>query len=46
VAEAIREDPSIYPTDEVFERLSIDRSWSQEQMREVSRAWARIKAGE
>lgn len=46
VAEAIREDPSICPTDEVFWRLSIDRAWSQEQMREVGRAWARIKAGE
>jgi|APFre7841882724_1041349.scaffolds.fasta_scaffold05505_5 putrescine transport system substrate-binding protein len=46
VAEAIREDPSIYPTDEVFKRLTIDRSWSPEQMREIGRAWNRIKAGE
>jgi len=46
VTEAIRNDPAIYPTEEVFKRLSIDRAWSQEQMREVSRAWARIKAGE
>jgi len=45
VAEAIRDDPSIYPTDEVFKRLTIDRSWSPEQMREISRAWNRIKAG-
>jgi len=46
VAEAIREDPSIYPTDEVFKRLTIDRSWSQKQMREIGRAWNRNKAGE
>jgi len=46
LAEAIREDPSIYPTDVVFKRLSIDRAWSAEQMREVSRAWTRIKAEE
>jgi hypothetical protein len=37
------EDPSIYPTDEVFKRLTIDRSWPQEQMREIGRAWSRIK---
>jgi len=46
VAAAIREDPSIYPTDEVFKRLTIDRSWSPEQMREIGRAWNRVKAGE
>jgi hypothetical protein len=45
-AEAIRDDPSIYPTDEVFKRLTIDWSWSPEQMREIGRAWNRIKAGE
>ena len=44
VTEEIRQDPSIYPTDEVFKRLTIDRSWSQEQMREIARAWNRIKA--
>jgi putrescine transport system substrate-binding protein len=46
VAAAIRKDPSIYPTDEVFQRLTIDRAWSPEQMREIGRAWNRIKAGE
>jgi len=46
VAEAIRNDPSIYPTEEVLKRLSIDRSWSPEQMREIGRAWNRIKTGE
>jgi putrescine transport system substrate-binding protein len=46
VAGAIRNDPSIYPTDEVFKRLSVDRPWSSEQMREIGRAWTRIKTGE
>jgi len=46
VAERIRNDPSIYPSEEVMKRLTIDRSWSLEQMREVNRAWARIKGGE
>lgn len=43
VADAIRNDPMIYPSDETYRRLTIDRSWSPEQMREVSRAWNRIK---
>lgn len=43
VAEAIRNDPAIYPTEAVMQRLTVDRSWSPEQMREVNRAWTRIK---
>jgi putrescine transport system substrate-binding protein len=46
VAEALRNDPSIYPTDEVFKRLTIDRSVPPEMMREITRAWTRIKTGE
>jgi putrescine transport system substrate-binding protein len=44
VAEAIRSDPSIYFSEEVYQRLTLDRTWSAEQMREVSRVWARVKA--
>ena len=44
VAEAVRNDPSIYPSEEVYRRLSIDRSWSPEQMHAVNRVWTRIKA--
>jgi spermidine/putrescine-binding protein len=46
VAKALRNDPSIYPTDEVFKRLTIDRSVPPEMMREITRAWTRIKTGE
>jgi len=46
VAEAIRKDPAIYPSAEVYERLTIDRTWSPEQTREVNRAWSRIRTGE
>lgn len=46
VTEAIRNNPAIYPTEEVLQRLTIDRAWSQELMREIHRAWNRIKAGE
>lgn len=43
VAEAIRNDPAVYPTDETYRRLTVDRSWSPAQIREVDRAWTRIK---
>lgn len=46
VAEAIRNDPAIYPTEAVLGRLTIDRMWSAELMREVNRAWTRIKTGQ
>lgn len=46
VAEAIRNDPAIYPTDEVYGRLTLDRVWSPELTRDVNRAWTRIKTGQ
>jgi putrescine transport system substrate-binding protein len=46
VAESIRNDPSIYPSSEVYGRLTIDRTWSPEQTREVNRAWTRIKTAQ
>jgi putrescine transport system substrate-binding protein len=44
VAEAVRDNPSIYPSEEVYRRLTLDRSWSPEQMHAVNRVWTRIKA--
>jgi putrescine transport system substrate-binding protein len=46
VAEAIRDDPVIYPSAEVYERLTLDRTWSPEMTREVNRAWTRIKTAQ
>jgi putrescine transport system substrate-binding protein len=46
VSEAIRSDPTIYPSAEVRQRLTLDRSWPPEVLREVNRAWTRIKSGE
>jgi putrescine transport system substrate-binding protein len=46
VAESIRNDPAIYPSSEVYRRLTIDRTWSPEQTREVNRAWTRIKTAQ
>jgi putrescine transport system substrate-binding protein len=46
VAESIRDDPAIYPSSDVYRRLTIDRTWSPEQTREVNRAWTRIKTAQ
>jgi putrescine transport system substrate-binding protein len=46
IAESIRNDPAIYPSSEVYRRLTIDRTWSPEQTREVNRAWTRIKTAQ
>ena len=46
VAESIRNDPAIYPTEEVYGRLTIDRTWSPEITRDVNRAWTRIKTAQ
>jgi putrescine transport system substrate-binding protein len=46
VTASIRNDPAIYPSSEVYGRLTIDRTWSLEQMRAVTRAWSRIKTGQ
>ena len=46
VAETLRNDPSIYPTNAVFKRLHPDQPWPPEMNREIARAWTRIKTGE
>jgi len=46
VAETLRNDPSIYPTNEVFKRLHPDKPWPPEMNREIARAWTRIKTKE
>lgn len=45
VTEAIRNDRSIYMTDEVMQRLTVDRSLSDAHVRELWRAWNRIRTG-
>ena len=46
VSETLRDDPLVYPTDEVRKRLHTDRLVSPEQGRMEDRAWARIKYGQ
>lgn len=43
VSSALKNDTSVYPTSEVFKRLKDDKPWSPEMLREVDRAWTRIK---
>ena len=43
VAEIIRNDPSVYPSEEVYQRLTFDRYRSPEQTHALNRASARIK---
>jgi putrescine transport system substrate-binding protein len=46
VAQALRDDPTVYPTDEVFARLTVDKAFSAEMLRTIGRAWTRIQAGQ
>jgi putrescine transport system substrate-binding protein len=45
VDEAIRNDPTIYPTPEVFERLFVTTAKDQALLREVNRQWTRVLTG-
>lgn len=43
---ALRDDPSVYPSLAVREKLHVSRARSQEYSRELNRAWTRIKTGQ
>lgn len=42
---ALRDNPMIYPSPSAFERLSLDRVFSMEETRLLSRTWLRMKTG-
>jgi putrescine transport system substrate-binding protein len=44
VDEAVRTDPSIYPTDEVKKRLFVLAEHSDKDLRAINRTWTRLKA--
>ena len=46
VTETLRNDPAVYPTSDVFQRLHADQPWPPAMTRELARAWTRIKTGE
>ena len=41
-----RDDPSVYPSRELREKLHVSKARSQEYSRELNRAWTRIKTGQ
>ncbi|MGH8263837.1 MAG: polyamine ABC transporter substrate-binding protein [Steroidobacteraceae bacterium] len=43
VAETLRNDPTIYPTPEVYKKLYLDKTLSPETVRAINRAWTRIR---
>lgn len=45
VSEAIRNDPAVYPDAETLSRMYTPAPQSEEQDRDITRAWAEIKAG-
>ena len=42
----LRNDPSIYPPGEVFDRLTVDKAVSPELLRDLARRWTRIQTGQ
>jgi putrescine transport system substrate-binding protein len=46
VAEALRNDPAVYPTKAVQDRLHLEQDWSPDFVRELTRAWTRFRTGE
>ncbi len=45
VDESIRNDPAVYPDAETLSRMYTPKPQSEEQDRDITRAWAQIKAG-
>ena len=46
VSDVLRNDPSVYPPPEVFQRLTIDKAWQPEILRDIGRRWTRIQTGQ
>jgi putrescine transport system substrate-binding protein len=42
----VRDDPAVYPPDELREKLEADTPEDPAYIREASRAWTRIKSGQ
>lgn len=41
----LRDNPSVYPSPEVFERLTIDKAWEPALISDISRRWIRMQTG-
>jgi putrescine transport system substrate-binding protein len=46
VSDSLRNDPSVYPPPEVFARLTIDKAWQPDLLRDIGRRWTRIQTGQ
>lgn len=46
ISDALRSDPGVYPTEEVWKNLHRSKLKSQEFSRDQNRAWTRIKTGQ
>jgi putrescine transport system substrate-binding protein len=42
---AVREDPAIYPTDEVLANLFVATSWDAKLQRTITRLWTQVRTG-
>ena len=45
ISKAITSNPAIYPSKEMMERLYTPQALSEEQLREITRVWAKVKTG-
>jgi putrescine transport system substrate-binding protein len=46
VSDEVKNDPSVYPTDEVRKKLHPHLAESSEYSRELNRAWTRVRTGQ
>ena len=46
VEASVRDDPNVYPTDEVFKRLFVTTGKDEALLREVNRQWVRVQTGQ
>ena len=43
---AVRSDPNVYPTPDLFKRLFVTTTKDQALLREVTRMWTRVQTGQ
>ncbi|MDH5177399.1 MAG: polyamine ABC transporter substrate-binding protein [Gammaproteobacteria bacterium] len=46
VKQDLRDNPSVYPSPEVFKRLTIDKAWEPALLSDIGRRWIRMQVGE
>lgn len=46
IDEELRNDPTIFPSQDVLRRLHLEKSWDHQTVREVTRGWTRIRTGQ